>query len=1091
MTDTQSDCVAAARLAQEQGDWTTAIALWAVVRDRFPDDADGYMEALHCYRQAGMPREAEAMYGLAADRFPKVDRYAVEFAWQAHHRRDWDTAIARWERLRSLFPGHLAGFLGGAFTLSQAGRGPEADALLEAGFLQHAQNPEMSIAYARQAHHRGEPEVALPRWAAVRERFPDNPRGYIEGAACFRDAGRPEEGEAVVGAAVARFPRDLNLAVEYARLAERRADWPAALQRWAAIRSGMPEAEIGYTEGARALLDAGQVDEADALTAQAMQSWPENAAIARSWADLAVRRQAWPEALDRWTKVRGLLPDMPEGFVQGARALDALGRHAEAEALLGQGCDANPNHFGLANEWADLAMRRKDWSQAIVRWQAAHARFPLEIRCYTEGARAYTEAGRFDEADALLVEGIERFPGRTDVLFHWAHLAPRSQPPAEILRRWARFRAVFPDHHAGYCFGAWYLQELGRFDDAEALAAQALEKLPNHPEVLLTWGQIAQRRGDVGALVERYSEAVRRVPDHRELARRLIRGLVQARDSERAWTALEQARIRWPDDADFVRQAIDLAEGADRADTAFAVWAALPPSTPQAIELAWKLFQQGQPDEKARQLLRVLAAEKDPGTRDWLPVLRDIGRFCATQPDVAAFVRDFMASEAPDVFTPSVRAVVRRDLDMPFTDAETRALLTEIVGGKRAALAAHLFCQTWMRRDASRTDWLAGLLSEVVAEKLSQPGWPSAGDRDEVLSWLVFAAVYSHPTFRALIATARRTWPAAEGPLTDPAGVVASMVRHAPATPARRHAAPTRRLKIALCVSGQLRGYTAAFPSWSHLGLDAHDTTIFVDAWRDIGRNWQRIWHFVRPRPNLHFILTGPDAAMSLTTRYPTLAAAVLASDADPRALSDLYGTKYVRLENDKDGGFLGRPNVWKMHYKIERAHHFALEHGRDFDLFVRIRPDIAIAPGPATDWAEIYARSRAERLIFTDASLRFVYDKIELGDQFAAGTRDTMDVYASMLSNLEWCREAKAQPYGLPDRLRNHEALGLMTLYRGILAEPLPALRNARLLDPTMLSVAEIYDLLRRDLSTREMDGLDRDFMAACEQTIGEQTRG
>ena len=1088
MSDTQTDAIAAARQAQERKDWPAAIALWAIVRERFPDAVDGYMEAAHCYSQAGLPRDMEAMYGLASERFPTVDRYVTEFAWQAHHRRDWDTAIHRWERLHSMFPGHLAGFLGGAFTLSHAGRADQADALLERGLDRYPNNPEIAISCARQAHQRGDLDSALPRWATVRERFPENARGYIEGAACLRDAGRPEAGEAVLGAAVGRFPHDLNLAVEHARLAERRGDRLAALERWAAIRARMPDADIGYTEGAKVLLDAGQVEEADALTAQAMEAWPDNAAIARTWADLAVRRKAWPEALERWNKIRRLLPNMPEGYVQGARTLEAMGRDAEADTMLGEGVDADPSHFGLTQAWVDLAMRRQDWPEAVARWQVARARFPLEKRCYTDGARALVEAGRFAEADALLSEGIQRFPGMVDVYFHWAHLAPRTQPPDEVLARWSHFREVFPGHPAGYTFGAWYLRELDRVDDAECLAALGIERLPNQPEVWLTWGEVAQRRGDLASAIARYTEGVGRLPDHRELTRRLIRTLTQARQPDAAWAALEQARIRWPDDADFVRQAIDLAEGVGRPGDAVAVWDALPPGDARTLELAWKLFQQGQPDATARRLLLALAAEQDPGTRDWLPVLRDVGRFCAGRPDVADCLRSFVTSEPPDTFTPAVRAVVRRDLDIAFSDAEISGAMTDFVGANRAALTAHLFCSTRIQRDSTQAGRIAGLLADVIEVKLAQPGWPGDGDRAEMLSWLIFAAVYNHALFRTLIATARRIWPANEGPMTDPAGVVASMVRHAPA---RRQAAPARRLKIALCVSGQLRGYKEVFPTWAHLGLDIHDTTVFVDAWRDIGRNWQRIWHFARGNADLHRMLTGPDAATTLPRRYPQLAASVLASDADPRELADLYGTKYVRLENDKDGSFLGRPNVWKMHYKVERAHHFALENGRDFDLFVRIRPDIAIESGVPTDWAEIYARSRAERTIFADMPLRFVYDKVELGDQFAAGTRDTMDIYASMLSNLEWCRQAQARPYGVPEALRNHEALGLMTLYRGILTEPLPALRGSRLLDPTMLSAAEIYALLRQDIATREIDGLDRDFMAACERTIGEQKHG
>ena len=315
----------APRAAQARQDWDAAIEGWAAVRTACPDAVEAYQEAIHCLASAGRPAEAEALYGLASERFPHIDRFAIEYAWMAHHRRDWDAAIARWRKVHALFPGHLAGFLGGAFSLSAAGRAREADELLEIAQTHEVQNAEVYVAYARQAHHRGDLEVAIERWATVRERHPEHPRGFIEGAACLRDAGLPMEGETVLGDAVVRFPNDLNVAVEYARLAERRGDRAAAIERWAELRSRMPQEDIGFTEGARALLDAGHIEAADALLTDAMESRNDNHSMAFAWAELAVRREAWTEAMNRWSKVRLFLPHQPAGYAQGARVLEALG----------------------------------------------------------------------------------------------------------------------------------------------------------------------------------------------------------------------------------------------------------------------------------------------------------------------------------------------------------------------------------------------------------------------------------------------------------------------------------------------------------------------------------------------------------------------------------------------------------------------------------------------------------------------------------------------------------------------------------------------------------------------------------------------
>jgi hypothetical protein len=84
------------------------------------------------------------------------------------------------------------------------------------------------------------------------------------------------------------------------------------------------------------------------------------------------------------------------------------------------------------------------------------------------------------------------------------------------------------------------------------------------------------------------------------------------------------------------------------------------------------------------------------------------------------------------------------------------------------------------------------------------------------------------------------------------------------------------RLRIALCISGQLRGYEAAHPSWSRLGLDRHEVTRFVHVWQDIGRNWQRIWGFLRRDPFLWDTFVRPNSIAFLRPRYPILMEAAL-----------------------------------------------------------------------------------------------------------------------------------------------------------------------------------------------------------------------
>ena len=152
------------------------------------------------------------------------------------------------------------------------------------------------------------------------------------------------------------------------------------------------------------MLRLDRTEDADTLLTTAMGTWPDNAAIAGAWADLAVRRNDWAEAVRRWETVRALLPHAPEGYVFGSQALARVGRDADAERLLDEGRVNNPGNLGLATSWAELAARRQEWPTAADRWCAVRQAFPHEMRVQLETARGLAECGRVAETDAVLDE---------------------------------------------------------------------------------------------------------------------------------------------------------------------------------------------------------------------------------------------------------------------------------------------------------------------------------------------------------------------------------------------------------------------------------------------------------------------------------------------------------------------------------------------------------------------------------------------------------------------------------------------------------------------------------------------------------------
>ena len=163
---------------------------------------------------------------------------------------------------------HVAGLIGAARALNKLGRRPEAEALLSEGRYRFPLEPGVAILAAVMAEEAGDYPEALKRWAGVRQRFPFDRVGYVDGMAFLRRQQKWAESEVVAVAAAERFPTQAWPLAEYAMLATLRGDWCKAAERWARLRHAFPEREDAYQREAEALSASGQSARADNVRAE-------------------------------------------------------------------------------------------------------------------------------------------------------------------------------------------------------------------------------------------------------------------------------------------------------------------------------------------------------------------------------------------------------------------------------------------------------------------------------------------------------------------------------------------------------------------------------------------------------------------------------------------------------------------------------------------------------------------------------------------------------------------------------------------------------------------------------------------------------
>lgn len=295
-----------------------------------------------------------------------------------------------------------------------------------------------------------------------------------------------------------------------------------------------------------------------------------------------------------------------------------------------------------------------------------------------------------------------------------------------------------------------------------------------------------------------------------------------------------------------------------------------------------------------------------------------------------------------------------------------------------------------------------------------------------------------------------------------------------------------RRPRVAICVSGQLRGHETAFATWKNGFLKGAEIGIFVHAWSRIGRAGAQPFRAILPFAGARFTavwreIAGREGFEAMQARQPALFAALEdGAVADDAAIRAATGARAVRLEDDAAPAFAGWSNQRKMHEKIAAAHALAQaaadEDGAPWDLIVRIRPDLAIRT-PAFDWAEAAAHCAARAEILTEAPFGVHYGKPMIGDQFAMGAPAAMDVYAGTART--WGALHGAGLAQVPEDFRGHVSLAQTCWLAGIAARRAPV-RFGGLLDPAPVSAAAVLAALERDADGR-MDAVDRALLHAA----------
>jgi tetratricopeptide (TPR) repeat protein len=246
----------------QRHDYAATLRHCAQLRRRFPMRHKGYWIAADALLELDRDAEAEATLAAGIRYVEDNAGLRINHAKLPERSQNWAEALKRWMSVWNDFH-HPASLSGAAKALKNLGRADEADQLLSEGLYRTSVNHDLLIESANFAEDRKDWEAATLRWETLRRRFPTVPHGYVHCLRPLSELGRQAEADEILWEGVNRIPDEPALAIEYARLAHGRRDWPEAVLRWAAVRDRFPTRQEGYENGSEALVALGETAEAE------------------------------------------------------------------------------------------------------------------------------------------------------------------------------------------------------------------------------------------------------------------------------------------------------------------------------------------------------------------------------------------------------------------------------------------------------------------------------------------------------------------------------------------------------------------------------------------------------------------------------------------------------------------------------------------------------------------------------------------------------------------------------------------------------------------------------------------------------------
>ena len=292
------------------------------------------------------------------------------------------------------------------------------------------------------------------------------------------------------------------------------------------------------------LVAAGRLDEAQAELRRALAAEPHSRTARLALARLLIRvgRCAEAESEARALVVRDNRD--AEAWATLAGAQRDQGKLAEAEASYRKALAVRPEYAVARHNLGALLGQLERAEESLAELDRAAQLGATGPELHFNRARAFTELGRFDEADATLVAAVRQWPEALEAQIMLAKLR-YMRGDANYTRELVAAVSGSANPALSLTLGD-LLRRGGQLQAAHGVLRAITERFPGVPQVMSSLAVVLQELGDLEQALKHARAANAALPEDADIIENLIAILLQSGNADEAWPRIVRERRRAP-----------------------------------------------------------------------------------------------------------------------------------------------------------------------------------------------------------------------------------------------------------------------------------------------------------------------------------------------------------------------------------------------------------------------------------------------------------------------------------------------------------------------------------------------------------------